>query len=396
MEWVDAIQGPAQRNYRGLCKRHEIREFSRSNSFQLRTCTYYSRCLFRQHGSVKIRPSFTSFFLCASFPGYWARVSACSRPGGMKLSLPRVAARRGLGGKFENYRTSTTALTGLPILSGSLCPLIFNERPWCSLSPPQSRPLPSYQPSHRSRRHQSNPARATHPENINQASTPKQSSKPPSASSLSEHVRLLMRRVPYPVAIITATDPSGPADITSFRGMTVSSFNTVTLTPHPVVSFNVRRPSETLNALLASGRFLIHLLAPGPGPATLARDFSKGNTNLAAVLSGHGEFEYAALSSSSATWASDGKPSDGPLPILRRKADGRSDDFPFVFECALHPQKIDVHDHSIVLGTVVRAIEGTGALLPERTCAGEAVEHSSDRLCLTYANTKFWRMGTEI
>lgn len=208
-----------------------------------------------------------------------------------------------------------------------------------------------------------------------------------------------MRRVPYPVAIITATDPSGPADTTSFRGMTVSSFNTVTLTPNPVVSFNVRRPSETLNALLASGRFLIHLVAPGPGTATLARDFSKGNTNLAAMLSGHGEYEYGALSSHSETRASDGEPGERPLPILRRKVDGRSDDFPFVFECTLHPQKIDVHDHSIVLGTVVRAIEGTGTLLPEQTYAGEAEgldEHSPDWLCLTYANTKFWKMGREI
>lgn len=85
-----------------------------------------------------------------------------------------------------------------------------------------------------------------------------------------------------------------------------------------------------------------------------------------------------------------------PLPILRRKADGGTTDFPIVFECTLHPQKIDVHDHSIVLGTVVRAIEGTHASLPEQTCAGEVLdEHSPDRLCLTYANTKFWKMGSE-
>ena len=67
-----------------------------------------------------------------------------------------------------------------------------------------------------------------------------------------------MRRVPYPVAIITATDPSGRPDTSAFRGMTVSSFNTVTLSPRPVISFNVRRPSETLNALLASRRTFDH------------------------------------------------------------------------------------------------------------------------------------------
>jgi flavin reductase (DIM6/NTAB) family NADH-FMN oxidoreductase RutF len=205
-----------------------------------------------------------------------------------------------------------------------------------------------------------------------------------------------MRRVPYPVAIITATDPSGPTDSTSFRGMTVSSFSTVTLTPDPVISFNVRRPSETLNALLASGRFLVHLLAPGPDTATLARDFSKGNTTLASILDGHGDFEFRALDVESKVGEA-----ERPLPILRRRtkvlegqAHADSVDFPFVFECTLHPHKIDVHDHSIVLGTVVRAIEGYG-LSQEHDCS-DLEDHSRERLCLTYANTRFWKMGSEI
>lgn len=204
-----------------------------------------------------------------------------------------------------------------------------------------------------------------------------------------------MRRVPYPVAIITATDPSGPENTTSFRGMTVSSFSTVTLTPHPVISFNVRRPSETLNALLASRRFLVHLLAPGPATATLARDFSKGNVTLATMLRGHGEFEFAALP----TENEEGRP-QRPLPILKRRAEAAAAndgvEFPFVFECTLHPQKIDVHDHSIVLGTVVRAIEGSGAVSAQEPDGKVFDEHSPERLCLTYANTKFWKMGGEL
>ncbi|KAJ5505460.1 FMN-binding split barrel-like protein [Penicillium expansum] len=213
--------------------------------------------------------------------------------------------------------------------------------------------------------------------------------------SISDQVRLLMRRVPYPVAIITATDPSGPENTTSFRGMTVSSFSTVTLTPHPVISFNVRRPSETLNALLASGRFLVHLLAPGPATATLARDFSKGNVTLAAMLKGHGEFEFAALP----TENDEGLP-QRPLPILKRRAEAAAAndgvDFPFVFECTLHPEKIDVQDHSIVLGTVVRAIEGSASVSPQGQDGKVLDEHSPERLCLAYANTKFWKMGGEL
>lgn len=196
-----------------------------------------------------------------------------------------------------------------------------------------------------------------------------------------------MRRVPYPVAIITATDPHDGTD-KAFRGMTVSSFNTVTLSPEPVISFNVRRPSETLSALQASSRFLVHLLAPGPVTAALARDFSKGNHNLK-ILSGEGDYEFAAHASD---------PASKPLPLLRRKtrlatdkeADG-TDDFPFVFECQLHPKSVDVYDHTIVVGIVVRAL--SPHLAHPDPHAGTT---SAGELCLTYANTRFWEMGHEI
>ncbi|KAJ5138413.1 uncharacterized protein N7515_003261 [Penicillium bovifimosum] len=222
------------------------------------------------------------------------------------------------------------------------------------------------------------------------------SQQPPPAptTSISDHVRLLMRRVPYPVAIITATDPSGPDDTSSFRGMTVSSFSTVTLTPQPVISFNVRRPSETLNALLASRRFLVHLLAPGSATATLARDFSKGNVTLAAMLSGHGEFEFARLPA-----RDEDAGSLNALPILQRRGAGHANaraDFPFVFECELMKDKIDVHDHSIVLGTVLRTIEGSESDMALGEDGKDLDEHSPERLCLTYANTKFWKMGGEL
>ncbi|RAL01073.1 flavin reductase family protein [Aspergillus ibericus CBS 121593] len=205
------------------------------------------------------------------------------------------------------------------------------------------------------------------------------------ASSLCDQVRLLMRRVPYPVAIITATDPHGPAG-KAFRGMTVSSFNTVTLSPEPVISFNVRRPSETLSALQSSKRFLVHLLAPRQRTATLARDFSKGNHNLS-LLAGKSEYEFV---SHEHTLRGDEVPSR-PLPLLRRKQDTGSmdsEDFPFVLECQLHPQGIQVHDHTIVVGTVVRALSGQLPRLDSETKATD--------LCLTYANTHFWKMGHEI
>ncbi|PKX92510.1 flavin reductase family protein [Aspergillus novofumigatus IBT 16806] len=222
-------------------------------------------------------------------------------------------------------------------------------------------------------------------------SEPKKPASARPALSLTDQVRLLMRRVPYPVAIITATDPQGPID-KAFRGMTVSSFNTVTLHPSPVISFNVRRPSETLTALQSSGRFLVHLLAPTPATATLARDFSRGNHNLA-LLSGKGDFEFVQHISA------DGSVTR-PLPILRRRAISQTnteeesiEDFPFVFECQLNTQRVEIYDHTIVVGTVVQALLRH---LPESETATSVSSGSAKDLCLTYANTKFWEMGHEI
>ncbi|KAL4738737.1 flavin reductase like domain-containing protein [Aspergillus similis] len=240
-------------------------------------------------------------------------------------------------------------------------------------------------------------------------------------SSLSTQIRLLMRRIPYPVAIITSTDPNptapSPIDKTSqftsrFRGMTVSSFNTVTLTPHPVISFNVRRPSETLHALISSGRFLVHLLATDLATATLARDFARGNQNLAL---GEGMFEFVGVVPSTASDSETGtealgtkeSPTIPPLPMLRRKgkdatlstsaAEIRSSRleysfFPFIFECRLLPESVvDVYDHTIVVGKIVRAITSLNT-----SSTSDTAEITSEDLCLTYANTKFWEMGKEV
>ncbi|KAF9892018.1 hypothetical protein FE257_002982 [Aspergillus nanangensis] len=217
-----------------------------------------------------------------------------------------------------------------------------------------------------------------------------------------------MRRVPYPVAIITATDPHDTPVEKAFRGMTVSSFSTVTLSPEPVISFNVKRPSETLTALQSSGRFLVHLLAPGPATAALARDFSRGNHNLTIVSGESGNYQFlphapTPIPEDATTPYTFSPHEPRPLPLLQRKTTTTqtttqavdhevvSEDFPFVFECRLHPQGIEIHDHTIVVGTVVRALSAH----LNRPDAKSKATTASD-LCLTYANTRFWAMGHEI
>jgi flavin reductase (DIM6/NTAB) family NADH-FMN oxidoreductase RutF len=59
--------------------------------------------------------------------------------------------------------------------------------------------------------------------------------------------------------------------------MTLSSFSSLSLFPEPVVTFNIRSPSRTLNALSRCRQFLIHILDVSPEGARIADLFTKGN-----------------------------------------------------------------------------------------------------------------------
>lgn len=103
--------------------------------------------------------------------------------------------------------------------------------------------------------------------------TPAPAETPP--TSLHESMRTLMRDVPYPVVILTAAAPEPHTH--EPLGTAVSSFNTVTLDP-PTISFNVREPSQTLDAIRADGgRFRVHVLQSTPASAGLVDSFTRGN-----------------------------------------------------------------------------------------------------------------------
>ena len=112
--------------------------------------------------------------------------------------------------------------------------------------------------------------------------------------ALSESLRYTMRSLPASIVVLTTTDDSGiavndpespkptPLDRTrAFRGMTISSFTTLTLSPHPHITFNIRstdsQPSRTFKALCKCGYFLIHLLDSTAAGASIADLFTKGN-----------------------------------------------------------------------------------------------------------------------
>ncbi|KAL8999493.1 MAG: hypothetical protein Q9169_001698 [Polycauliona sp. 2 TL-2023] len=107
--------------------------------------------------------------------------------------------------------------------------------------------------------------KAAHFRYLNDAAT---TDAPPSkhTQSVAEDVRSLMRQIPHPLTVILAQDPttaSPPA------GLLVSSFNTVTLYPTPYVSFNLKLPSSTYDAIKASRTFTASAVAD----VQLAKDF---------------------------------------------------------------------------------------------------------------------------
>ena len=59
--------------------------------------------------------------------------------------------------------------------------------------------------------------------------------------------------------------------------MTMSSFTSLTLSPTPLVTFNIAAPSRTLDAITSSGKFNVHVLAGDPNGAAVASHFTRGN-----------------------------------------------------------------------------------------------------------------------
>ncbi|KAI4190327.1 MAG: hypothetical protein L6R41_000853 [Letrouitia leprolyta] len=82
---------------------------------------------------------------------------------------------------------------------------------------------------------------------------------------LSEQVRAMMRRIPHPLTVITAQSAHSPLP----SGLLVSSFSTITLSPSPYVSFNLKLPSSTYSEIQQSRTFVASAISK----VELAKDF---------------------------------------------------------------------------------------------------------------------------
>ncbi|KAK6355306.1 hypothetical protein TWF696_004416 [Orbilia brochopaga] len=90
---------------------------------------------------------------------------------------------------------------------------------------------------------------------------------------LSEQLKLQMRRVLYPIVLVTAYDD--PEDPTTWNAMTISSFNTVSMDPIPLISFNIKFPSTTGELILNRELFVVNVLCQHINSAKLSALFVK-------------------------------------------------------------------------------------------------------------------------
>ncbi|KAI0272420.1 flavin reductase like domain-containing protein [Gloeopeniophorella convolvens] len=103
-------------------------------------------------------------------------------------------------------------------------------------------------------------------------------SSDPAASThgLSHKIRSLLRETAQPVAVVTSfmpnlgsTSSSATSRATHFHGATLSSFTSISMSPHPLVAFSLRVPSRMATTLAdlsatassASAHMVINLLA---------------------------------------------------------------------------------------------------------------------------------------
>lgn len=74
-----------------------------------------------------------------------------------------------------------------------------------------------------------------------------------------ETLRQVMRRVPSPVTVVTASNAE------EARGITIGSFASVSLEP-PLVCFNVNHTAQMHDVIMAAPRFAVHVLSEEQAP----------------------------------------------------------------------------------------------------------------------------------
>ncbi|KAL1835172.1 hypothetical protein VTK73DRAFT_6115 [Phialemonium thermophilum] len=208
---------------------------------------------------------------------------------------------------------------------------------------------------------------------------------------MSEQLRALMRLLTHSVVVCTSTAPpseegpnngGGSGNAPAPRAMTMSSFTSLALRPVPVVTFNVATPSRTLDAVRASRRFNVHVLAGDTSGARVADWFTRGNDGR-----GGGVFEHLqrACGTEVVPAVGGGDVAVVEPPVLRGEG------ILYVLRCRLLDQPlgglIPVQDHVVVLGEVMDILEGR---------EGGSSGARDDSFGLIYADRRYRQLGNTL
>lgn len=208
-----------------------------------------------------------------------------------------------------------------------------------------------------------------------------------------------MRLVTHPVAVITSADTKadeqgGP---TSWRGATVSSFNSVTLDPEPYVSLNIKRLSSTYEAIRSSNLFAAHILSRSPEATEMATHFSRGNEVGPFFVQDTGTpgdktpvlQPFVSAESGGKAWGSlqKGIEHNQLPPSLQLGLQSAMRAVLFRILCQYQPEKtIHVGDHVVVIGKVLHFDPtNTSHSRPSK----EFPRPSPGQTCLTYSNGQY-------
>nr|POE48835.1 uncharacterized protein CFP56_38932 [Quercus suber] len=110
----------------------------------------------------------------------------------------------------------------------------------------------------------------SHPQDMSGLSSTTDST---ASEGLADRLRSAVRPLTYPLVVITASSSRNFVDDRP-RGVAVSSFSTVSLSP-PTISFNLKLPSRSWSAMQATGEVAVHILAGTREGAAVAQAFTK-------------------------------------------------------------------------------------------------------------------------
>ncbi|KJX92249.1 hypothetical protein TI39_contig5882g00005 [Zymoseptoria brevis] len=190
-----------------------------------------------------------------------------------------------------------------------------------------------------------------------------------------QQVRVAMRSLSHPVVVITSTAPGDGDASLRHRGVTVSSFNTVTLSPDPIISFNLKKPSSSWDAMSKSSKVLVHIPAASSRGASIAHAFTQPYEQP------HGGFQAMGKMDIEVSFR------DSAPPTLVDKDYG----ILYVLRAYVMREKcIDVGDHVIVLATVDKVSHFPPSLIPHGSRALDHIEG------LAYASGGYRRRGIDV